>query len=268
MKTLYLLISALLINVLSLAQTSEETFSKAQKMFNSDSFDSTIELCKRIEYFAPDFKTDSVKSIIALSYYSLKQFDKALYYFSSFDEKFKIEKTICYILTNKYDLAQAGIINLNTDSNNTKSVSFLNICIALQTNQLDSLDKYINRSLSTNDSLQSQIKSQIVNYKKLQKQSLIIPTISSYIIPGMGLMLTGHFTQGINSLLLTSAFATAFIGTGFAYTFWDAGFAISPWFIRYYIGQIKKVRKMHEQKIAVLRYNLFQNILLTFPSKS
>ena len=245
------------------SQHIDSVFTKACTAYTKHEYQQAILEFKRIQYFDALYKTDSIHTMLAHAYFACTEYEQALFHYSQVENANTLRKASCYILTNQYELAQTELYTY-THNGNEPIVDYymLQACLNLQTQNLDSAYYYAQKLLEyTQDSSLVQVHESFSLLEKKFSQSLIFPQIASAIIPGLGLELTGHTKQGLRSFAVVSGLALAFTGTAYSYSVFDACISIAPWFIRYYVGQIKNVNNLHQLQIDELRYTIFLSLM-------
>jgi tetratricopeptide (TPR) repeat protein len=90
--------------------------------------------------------------------------------------------------------------------------------------------------------------------------------ILSMILPGSGQFYAGDIKNGINSLLLTGGFLYLGIHSALNYGIINSLASASPWIQRYYLGGFKRAELIAEEKLALKRDRIYQQVLDVFES--
>lgn len=90
--------------------------------------------------------------------------------------------------------------------------------------------------------------------------------ILSMILPGAGQFYAGDIKNGINSLLLTGGFLFLGIHSALNYGIINSLASASPWIQRYYIGGFKRAELIAEERLALKRDRIYQQVLDVFES--
>lgn len=88
--------------------------------------------------------------------------------------------------------------------------------------------------------------------------------ILSMIIPGLGQFYAGDIKNGVNSLLLTGGFLLLGIHSALNYGIINSLASASPWIQRYYLGGFKRAELIAEERLALKRDGIYQQILNIF----
>ena len=80
------------------------------------------------------------------------------------------------------------------------------------------------------------------------------------IIPGLGQFYAGDIRDGLNSLIISSAFMYLGINTALQYSFIEAT-SVVPWFARYYMGGYNHAKIIMENRIEEKQFSIYQQIL-------
>ena len=90
--------------------------------------------------------------------------------------------------------------------------------------------------------------------------------ILSMILPGAGQFYAGDIKNGINSLLLTGGFLYLGIHSALNYGIINSLASASPWIQRYYLGGFKRAELIAEERLALKRDRIYQQVLNVFES--
>ena len=88
--------------------------------------------------------------------------------------------------------------------------------------------------------------------------------ILSMIVPGSGQFYAGDIKNGINSLLLTGGFIYLGVHAALNYGIINSLASASPWIQRYYLGGFKRAELIAEERLALKRDRIYQQILDVF----
>lgn len=250
------------------SQEIDSVYAQASATFARGEYQQAILECKRIQYFNAQYKADSVHALMAHSYFALGEYEQALFFYSKVEHAYMLKKASCYILTEQYELAQSELYTYTpTDSEPITDYYMLQACLYLQLHTIDSSYYYAQKLFDyTQDSSLLRLFENFSLLQKKSSQSLIVPQIASAIVPGLGLVLTGHTSQGLRAFAVVGGFALAFTGTAYSYSLFDACISFAPWLLRYYVGQIKKVKDLHQLHIEEIRYDIFMNLMDSYQS--
>lgn len=87
------------------------------------------------------------------------------------------------------------------------------------------------------------------------------------IIPGMGQFYAGDIKNGINSLLITSAFMYLMVNTSIQYSVFEAT-SVLPWFSRYYVGGFNRAQTITINRVEDRQYQIYLQIMKIVEQKS
>ncbi len=273
-KKLCFLIISLLLFIFVNGQTVEEVVEFANNQFAQGHFDIAAKEYNRALFFG--YQPMHYPALrIAQCYFeqgnfglSAEFYDKAYSYSQSspIQNEALLGKAFCLIMKEEMMLALAELVNFNPTSDSIQNCEyhFLNgIALyhlgndTLAHEQIQSAIKWKNSVLGNEEEL-NEIFEEV--YRLDRRYS---PNRSYYLslIPGLGQVTIGEWTEGIKSLVLIG---TLFIITNriaIAFSLADAIVTIIPWLQRYYMGGMEKAKGLAESKIERKRYEAYSRLL-------
>ncbi len=225
----------------NIAQT--EVF--ADSLFATGDYKSALNEYRRAYYFAVG---DSAKILLAQKvadtymlnehYDFAKSFCDSICYYTISDSvrnEAYLKKITCLILEKQYGDALVGLDKMNVGNfpTQTKRKLFLNGVACLGLTDFDNSYQYFSKLIDPNDSaLLANVQQQFVELKKSYRHQPYIPACFSAIVPGLGQMFSGHYSEGFNSFFLLAALSS--IG----YFLQPLNVLLFPMIARYYMGGI------------------------------
>lgn len=244
------------------AQTVSETFDSAKVCFQQTNYERTCALLKRINYFDPAFKPDSVSLLLARSYRQMQKYTLANNYYEALtDSSLALERAVCLCLDNRFEEAKYQLTFCKNDSLQNSLRYFILGTIAMHKDSIELASKCFIKMSAGNDSLTLYISQSSARIQSLESKKLLAYQIANACLPGLGFFIMKQPTKGFQALAVTSFFAAAFVYTAVYFSVIDASIAIAPWLMRYYIGQIKRVRKTIDEEIANRKAELYAQVL-------
>lgn len=283
MKTFILITFSLLLTCHVCSQDLSQTYMYANTQLSMGNLQSAIPAFHRVLFFSPlgeddgSYRGDSYRQL-GNCYFELNDYDKAasyydLAYFSSSNDSVKIEmlfkKTQCLLLMNDYRFALVELLGLDDslDGYFQRRKDFYLGISYFGLNQFEKSELYFLNSIDDTFKEEKYVIEGL--FKKNEKIDRLNPKtakILSMILPGLGQFYSGDVKNGLNSLVLTSAFLLIGINTALSYSIFDAVFAIMPWYQRYYIGGVKKAEAIARKKVRKKRSGVYHEIIDTIAS--
>lgn len=258
----HLLVLFLTVFTTGRAQTVSEAFDSAKVCFQQRNYELTCALLKRINYFDPALKTDSVTLLLARSYRQLQKYTLANNYYEALnDSSFALEKAVCLCLDNRFEEAKYQLSFCKDDSLENPIKCFILGTIAMHKDSIELATKYFMAMSAGNDSLSSYISQSSASIQALKNKKLLAYQIANACLPGLGFFIMKKPSMGFQALAVTAFFTAAFVYTVVYFSVIDASIAIAPWLLRYYIGQIKRVKKTIDEEIANRKADFYAHIL-------
>ncbi|MCB0736922.1 MAG: hypothetical protein KDC92_05360 [Bacteroidetes bacterium] len=97
--------------------------------------------------------------------------------------------------------------------------------------------------------------------RKVSSQRLKRAQIASFILPGMGQLISGAYVEAANSVVLLSGILVAYWFTIKEYGLAHGLVALAPWFTRYYIGGTENAVEMAQKRQLKLKEKYFKQVL-------
>ncbi len=266
-------IFSLLAAVTARAQTVEQTFQFANRLYAEADYKECIKYYERVLFFGEgNFSTECYEHI-GNCYTELLNPEKAneyyqLTYYSTDNDSIKNEmlfnRSFNFLKAKKFKLALQELMSLSEhqpDDLQKKKNLYFAIAYFGDANYTLS-ENYFKQLIPATDS----VSLQNLNYlfsknEKLNRKSPKTARILSMIIPGAGQLYAGDIKNGVNSLLLTGGFALLFVNTAFSYSYVDALTAAGPWFYRYYYGGFRRAETITISRVELKRARLYTQIM-------
>lgn len=267
------IIFSVLVAVTAQAQTVEQTFQFANRLYAGADYEECIKYYERVLFFGEDnFNTECYEHI-GNCYNTLLQPEKAnayyqLTYFSTENDSIKNEmlfnRSLNLLKEKKFKLALQELMSLSehlTSDLQKKENLYFAIAYFGDRNYTASED-YFKRLIPSTDSVSLQkLDYLFLKNDKLNRKNPKTARILSMIIPGAGQFYAGDVKNGLNSLLLTGGFALLFINTALSYSYVDALTAAGPWYYRYYYGGFRRAETITINRVELKRSKLFTQIM-------
>jgi tetratricopeptide (TPR) repeat protein len=259
----------------------QEIYAKAKAFYAQGQYAEATKLYQRILFFTDE--TDSLKPYLyasaAKAFLETKQYERSADYFNnaiylsdneSFKQHSRLQKTKVLLLQHKYDLVENELAKIDTINfpGLTSSVYFYKGIYYFGIENYDSTQKYFSRIIGHDAVKQAQLEKLFRKNWRIKNINPKVATAMSVIIPGAGQIYSGNFDKGINSFLLTSAFAILSYNTYAAYGLVEALVSVSPWYLRYYTSGVKNASLLAKQRQAQKRQKVFSEMLILLPANA
>lgn len=257
------------------AQDIAGVFVLANKMKLEENYESSIKLYQRVIFFGEGYKNKDCLLNIGDAYFNLSDFKKAsefyeLAYFSTSNDSLRnliaLSKAAVFIYDKKYLESLQELFNVTDDEffKRTKNIYLATTYYGLNKFEECKATLY---ELEMDSSEKNQLSKLISKAKKNQNRNPNTAKILSMIIPGMGQFYAGDIKNGINSLLITSAFMYLMVNTSIQYSVFEAT-SVLPWFSRYYVGGFNRAQTITINKVENRQYQIYLQILKIVEQKS
>ena len=262
------IIFSILLSVTVRAQDVATVFDLATQMKNEGNYEGAIKLFQRVNYFGNGFKNTECLLSTADVYFILNEYDKANEYYEyayhstsndSLRNLIALSKSAIFIYQKKYLEALQELFSVTDDASTNR---IKNIYLATTYYGLKKFEecKSVLFELESDSLTKIQLTKLISKAEKIQKRNPNTSKILSMIIPGLGQFYVGDVRDGINSLLITSAFIYLALNTAIQYSFIEAT-SVIPWFSRYYMGGFNHAKLIAINRIEEKQYSIYQQIL-------
>lgn len=241
------------------SQTVEDTYSMGVEAYEIGN----RELAKRYFERVAFFDSDSLR-FLAHNYLGNIYFDEALYadaiksyrYAENYDLRLKedeehisVKKVKSWIALKKYRLAYAETFNI------PKTKEYQNERLLYQAYTLYEIGDYRESKAAYLNLVPDNQKIVLIHLfntaVEIENRNLKIYEISSYIIPGLGQAMAGQYIDAVNSFVIVTVLAAAFIYTAATIGIIEGMIAAIPWLYRYYKGGAENAGKwavQHKEK--------------------
>ncbi len=262
------LIFSLLLSVTVQAQDVSAVFDLATQMKNEGNYEGAIKLFQRVNYFGNGFKNTECLLNTADVYFMMNDYDRANEYYEyayhstsndSLQNLISLSKSAIFIYQKKYLEALQELFSVTDDAliNSTKNIYLATAYYGL--NKFEEC-KSVLFEMESDSITKSQLTKLISKAEKVQKRNPNTSKVLSMIIPGLGQFYVGDVRDGINSLLITSAFMYLALNTALQYSFLEAT-SVLPWFSRYYMGGYNHAKVIAVNRIEEKQYSIYLQIL-------
>ncbi len=272
-KTIFFLSINIFLAFLLNSQNLEQTINYADKQYDLMNYKIALKEYQRAIFFNRSIKNSYLYNQIAKCFFYNKQYIRASKYYQyaynisdndSIKDELIFKRTICYLLSQKYNLAKIELFSLN-DTISNYFLQKRNFFLAVTYFGLESFklsEHYFINSINKNNVDEiNEIKKIFSKRKNLYRPNPKLAFYMSVIIPGSGQLYIGEIKDGINSLLLTGGLFTLGIHMSLKYTVLDAFLAIYPWFQRYHQGGSFNAKKYAIIKLQKNRSKTYKKIL-------
>jgi len=256
------------------AQSIEQTLSFAALEFSNKNYTASVDAYLRVYFFDKGAHGAIVYPRLAESYFELKDYAKAGYYYDlaynvslndSIRTEMTLRKALCLLLDHKYLYSLQELLPMEDSlakGQFEKKEFYIAITYFGMSDFKQSEQAFLLSARNAPDSTKTKIHDLFVKNAKIRLNPKTA-RILSYIFPGLGQFYAGDVKNGINSLLLTSGFAVLAVTTALNYSLIDAIASVAPWFQRYYTGGIKKAEAITVKKISTRRAKIYTEIIDT-----
>ena len=273
MKRILAGISLVLIALAATAQNAQETFNLALNAHESGNFKNAQYLLKRVLFFN-DGSINPVKCHLLLSdcAFNLGQNKNG---YKALDNAYKtspitaqqdsilLEKAKIRITNQQFNMALQDLFAISQIDNSDfgKQAQFSIAVCHFGNHDFFEFEKAMNQfNLSENDSLSIHKMTKKLN-RKVSNNRLKRAQVASFIIPGMGQIISGAYVDAANSIILLSGILVAYWFTIQEYGLAHGLVALAPWFTRYYIGGTENAVDMAIKRQSKLKQKYFKQVL-------
>jgi len=271
--SLLLIIFKLTISNFIIAQNIQETIKFADNQYISTNYKLALKEYQRAIFFSNNDSINYLYRQTANSFFKLKKYKNAAYYYElsyktskidSIKSEILFQKASCYILTKKFQSALLELINLpkslNFYFNYRKNFYYAVIYFGLE--DFNNSKKYFLKLLNDNQIYKIQEVNKIFSKKRnLYSPNPQIAKIFSIILPGTGQLYSGDIKNSFNSLVLTSGLVVLSVYMAQYYGILDAMLSTTPWLLRYYKGGYINSKKIATKKRNKRRDKSFKKLL-------
>ena len=249
------------------AQSLEQTFQFANEMKQEGNYNAAIKLFQRVSFFGKDFHVTDCYLGTADCYYLLNDFPQAenfyeLAYFSTQSDSLRdlisLSRSAIFIYDKKYLEALQELFSTSDDE---KILRTKNIYLATTYYGLNRFDEARNTlfEIEKDSASREELDELFAKAKRAQKINPKTAKVLSMILPGLGQFYCGDVKNGLNSLLITSAFMYLTATTVANYSIVEAT-SVLPWFSRYYMGGFKRAETICISRVEEKQFKIFQKI--------
>ncbi|MEI7803478.1 MAG: hypothetical protein WCI97_12565 [Bacteroidota bacterium] len=250
------------------AQDIAATFDLANQMKDEGNYDAAIKLYQRVNFFGNGYKSSECLLQTADVYFKLNEYDKAAEYYDyayssvhddSLHNLISLSKAVIFIYQKKYLESLQELFSVTDDEffMRTKNIYLATTYYGL--NKFEEC-KAVLFELEKDSIEKIQLAKLISKAEKIQKRNPNTAKVLSMIIPGLGQFYAGDIRDGLNSLIISSAFMYLGINTALQYSFIEAT-SVVPWFARYYMGGYNHAKIIMENRIEEKQFSIYQQIL-------
>lgn len=235
-----------------LAQDLSSTLRLADQTLATGNWEVAETLYRRVAYFDTSavYEQQSVEGLAYSSLYQ-KHYDEAsglfmaLHQFSGNSAHYYLH-ILCLLNQEKWMQAKRAVYNIPDTSVNA----------GISKKVFLGLSEYGLRNFETAEKIFAEVnstfqrpddqKSVFRRTAKIDRKNNYVAIALSAVLPGTGQAYTGHFRQGINSLIVNSVFLSIYLYSLSNIGFIDAVITFSPWFHRYYVGGMNSASELVE----------------------
>jgi len=273
LKNFLIILISLLLFQCGNSQTLEQAYALANAQFEGEQYDFAANYYQRVLFFDSEKKYSDSYLFLADCFFKKNDFVKAAEYYDvayntiqndSLKKEIVFRKTSCLLILQNYDQAKEELLKL-PDSLSTsikqKKFFYAGVCY-FGTEEYDKSENCFNSCIDTTDKhTQTQLKEQFVKVRKIHHLNPKVAKILSVFLPGAGQFYSGDIKNGVNSLLLNSAFIILFVVTAQNYSLFDAVISVFPWFERYYLGGVQHAGEIALKKKKLKKQIIYQRII-------
>ena len=240
-------------------------------MYRVGDYSEAVSLYRRVLFFDQDAANDAYFGI-GESYFAIKQFDEARYYYDlaanrSTNDSIKNEiwfrKVASYILDGSYLYAKSELLGFSPRSTYfIKKHAFYSGVIAFKLGKLDDAENFFSTVFSEEQMAEMML--YIKQSKHMLSKKPYLALAMSAIIPGSGQAYVGEWSDAANSFFLNMLTTTLYVYVWHEYALVDAVLAVLPWWHRYYVGGFMNARDITKEKKTVEMDNILTDLLLLY----
>lgn len=271
----------LLINFLppysAVAQNINQTKAFAEEAFNRGDYSNALQAFQRVAFFQESQERAVLYYKIATCYSQTNKLDLANSYYDrsfflaedSLVREIIFEKLKILLRQGKFNNALLEIFSVEQalEGENAKRLHFFEGLCYYGLDDFNAAYVAFDNALTPKDSIaKKQLKTLLIDNKKLARPNPNKAQNLSYILPGLGQFYAGDVKNGFNSLLLSATFIGVAINVGYRYSFIDAAISVIPWFQRYYLGGADKAKIIAEQKLSENKVEVYIKVVSVFRS--
>ncbi len=169
----------------------------------------------------------------------------------------------------KEALAEIYALEYSAVFKDTQRLAFLEGLAHFGNLEYEKAHDAFSKALPADDTLsKNQLRSLLLQDKRLSQPNPQIARTISFILPGAGQLYAGDLKNGLNSMALNAALVALAVNVATTYSLLDAGLVVLPWWLRYYLGGAEKARLIAERKRLENRAALYHDVLDIFQERS
>jgi tetratricopeptide (TPR) repeat protein len=273
LKHFLIIISSFLFLQSGYSQTLEQTYALAIERFENEQYDFAANYYQRVLFFDSEKKYSDSYLFLADCFFKKNDFVKAAEYYDvayniiqndSLKKEIVFRKASCFLIQHNYDQAIEELFKLPDSLSTTfkQKKYFYSGVSYFGMEEYDKSEIYFSSCIDASDEkAQTQLKEQFVKVRKIHHLNPKVAKILSVILPGAGQFYSGDIKNGLNSLLLNSAFVILFVVTAQNYSLFDAFISVFPWFERYYLGGVQHAGEIALEKEKLKKQVVYQRII-------
>jgi len=242
---------------------------------NAQDYNLAVGAYQRVLFFHEGEEKTDLLIKLAGAYDGLENYDESAKYFrlaalSANNDSLRLEmlfnRTYALIQTGRYDLAQLETFNLPDSLTGyfLGKAAFYRAVVHFFKNEYDQSREQFALSLEVADKEDKVGPVNILFEDLARMEKRFKPgkiRMMSIFLPGLGQAYCGNVKDGLNSLLVTSAFMALFVRVAFTVSIIDGFISVMPWYHRYYTGGFKNAYTMAEEKINEGKSEVFDELL-------
>jgi tetratricopeptide (TPR) repeat protein len=253
------------------SSSADSLLAFADKQYLAGNYESAVKEYLRISYFH-NFSDPTIQIRLANSYYRIGDWATARQYY---DQVFrltgsdsiliqsKLSKISSLISETKYKLALIDLFNIN-DSIYQKHYFEIDLLFGICYFGLEDFEKsnsYFKHSVGANLEAQAKIDSIFHSKKAMYRPNPTTAYILSILVPGLGQIYSGDWSDGLNSFFLTESLLILGVFVAYNYTVLDAIVSIVPWFQRYFLGGLNNTSELVLERRKKNRSEAYREVL-------
>ncbi|PID93452.1 MAG: hypothetical protein CSA95_07770 [Bacteroidetes bacterium] len=237
------------------AQNRDATLEYARKLTRENEYEDAIAAYRRVLFFAPEL-TDSIAKEVGSVYCQTADYTQARYYYNiAYHHENQPEKKAAlkfdiiqtHILEKAYLKAKLELANLRYANlpYARKTYTFYHAIVAYETEDYEEAYHRFLDYFGACDTAQV-----TTLFQQIEKYHHKNPNTAMWLslIPGLGQAYVHEYREAINSFIINALFVSLYFYVSLTYNPLQGFVAVLPWFQRYYVGGIKRAKRLAQQK--------------------
>jgi tetratricopeptide (TPR) repeat protein len=254
------------------AQSLEQTLAMGDSFMRQSRFDAAVRVYDRALFFAADSLKQRARIGLGRAYFALGNYKLSADAYSNVIDISEIDSNVYSVLIEKvraeiwsgyFGRAERTLRLIDTavTSEYKKRRIFYTGVLHFAAENFELAETEFLKLVSGNPRDVDEVKDLFRNLQHSERRSPKAAWLMSILLPGSGQIYAGKTEDGINSLLLTGAWAALTITTYKIYGPFHALVTAFPWFLRYYTGGVGNAAAMTLQMQKERRDKIYRKLL-------